>query len=81
MILRQLMQGQLYTVNPSFLLWSVIGILYQRNENDLQTANARTTLYYQSFLTSVVRDWNSLPNEEIQGRNTQCEHTERKSAR
>ena len=34
-----------------------------RNENDLQTVNARTTLYYQSFLPSVVRDWNSLPDD------------------
>ena len=34
-----------------------------RNENALQTVNAMTTLYYQSFLPSVVRDWNSLPDD------------------
>ena len=32
-----------------------------RNANDLQTVDSRTTLYYNSFLPSVVRDWNSLP--------------------
>ena len=31
-----------------------------KDENDLQTVNAMTTLYYQSFLPSVVRDWKSL---------------------
>ena len=35
-----------------------------RNENDFQTINARTTLYYQSFLPSVVREWNSLPENQ-----------------
>ena len=34
-----------------------------RNENDLQTVNARTTVYYQSILPSVVRDWDSLPDD------------------
>ena len=32
-----------------------------RNANNLQTIHARTTQYYESFLPSVVRDWNSLP--------------------
>ena len=34
-----------------------------RNENDFQTVNARTTLYYQSFLPSVVSNWNTLPDD------------------
>ena len=34
-----------------------------RNVNDLRTVNARTALYYQSFLPSVVRDWNPLPDD------------------
>ena len=34
-----------------------------RNSNDYQTLNARTSLYYDPFLPSVIRDWNSLPPE------------------
>ena len=34
-----------------------------RNANDLQTIDARTTLYFNSFLPSTVRDWNSLPSD------------------
>ena len=37
-----------------------------RNANDLQTINARTTLYYNSFLPSTVRAWNNLPLEAQQ---------------
>ena len=32
-----------------------------RNASDLQTFNARTTLYYNSFLPATVRAWNNLP--------------------
>ncbi|MCG8049353.1 MAG: reverse transcriptase domain-containing protein [Candidatus Thiodiazotropha endolucinida] len=32
-----------------------------RNSNDLQTINARTNLYYNSFLPSTIRAWNVLP--------------------
>ena len=32
-----------------------------RNSNDTQTVHARTTLYYNSFLPSTVREWNNLP--------------------
>ena len=32
-----------------------------RNANDIQTIDSRTTLYFNSFLPSVIRDWNSLP--------------------
>ena len=32
-----------------------------RNENNLQTIYSRTTQYSNSFLSSVVRDWNNLP--------------------
>ena len=37
-----------------------------RNANDLQTINARTTLYYNSFLLSTIRAWNDLPLEAKQ---------------
>ena len=33
-----------------------------RNANDIQTIDSRTTLYYNSFLPSVIRDWNGLPH-------------------
>ena len=32
-----------------------------RNSNDLQTIDARTNQYYNSFLPSAVRSWNNLP--------------------
>ena len=32
-----------------------------RNSNDIQTIPARTNLYYNSFLPSVIRKWNNLP--------------------
>ena len=31
-----------------------------RNSNDIQTIPARTNLYYNSFLPSVIREWNNL---------------------
>ena len=31
-----------------------------RNANDVQTINARTALYFNSFLPSVIREWNTL---------------------
>ena len=34
-----------------------------RNADDLTTIKSRTTLYYNSFLPSTVREWNSLPPE------------------
>ena len=34
-----------------------------RNSNDLQTIDARTTLYYNSFLPSTVRAWNNVHEE------------------
>ena len=37
-----------------------------RNSNDLQTIDARTTLYYNSFLPSTVRAWNEVPEEAKQ---------------
>ena len=35
-----------------------------RNANNIRMVEARTNLYYQSFLPSVVRDWNSLDDED-----------------
>ena len=37
-----------------------------RNSNDLQTIDARTTLYYNSFLPSTVRAWNNVHDEAKQ---------------
>ena len=37
-----------------------------RNSNDLQTIDARTTLYYNSPLPSTVRAWNEVPEEAKQ---------------
>ncbi|MEW8547864.1 MAG: reverse transcriptase family protein, partial [Candidatus Thiodiazotropha sp.] len=37
-----------------------------RNANDLQTVDARTQQYYQSFLPSTTRDWNNLCTEAKQ---------------
>ena len=34
-----------------------------RNANDISTIDTRTSLYFHSFLPSVIRDWNSLPLE------------------
>ena len=34
-----------------------------RNENDVQTINARTALY-NSFLPSVIREWNNIPDND-----------------
>ena len=34
-----------------------------RNSNNLQTIDARTTLYYNSFLPSTVRAWNNVKDE------------------
>ena len=33
-----------------------------RNDRNLQTIHATTQLYYNSFLPSVIRDWNTLPS-------------------
>ncbi|MCG7879453.1 MAG: reverse transcriptase domain-containing protein [Candidatus Thiodiazotropha taylori] len=37
-----------------------------RNSNDLDQVNARTTLYYNSFLPSSIRAWNDLPGAATQ---------------
>ena len=35
-----------------------------RNANDVQTINARTVLYFNSFLPSVIRQWNKIPDND-----------------
>ena len=35
-----------------------------RNANDVQTINARTALYFNSFLPSVIRQWNNIPDTD-----------------
>ena len=58
-----------YTLSPPYLSTLVPPLVGQtsrynlRNANDLQTIDARTTLYFNSFLPSTVRDWNSLPSD------------------
>ena len=37
-----------------------------RNSNNIQTIRAKTNQYNNSFLLSVVRDWNTLPAETKQ---------------
>ena len=56
-----------YNVTPQYLS-SLVPTLVQnvshynlRNADNLQTVPSRTTQYCNSFLPSVVRDWNSLP--------------------
>ena len=34
-----------------------------RNSSNLHTLHAKTQLYFNSFLPSVIRDWNELPEE------------------
>ena len=34
-----------------------------RNANNISTINARTNQYFNSFLPSTIRDWNSLSEE------------------
>ena len=34
-----------------------------RNSNNIHLVNARTSLYYNSFLPSAVRDWNNIPDD------------------
>ena len=34
-----------------------------RNSNNIHLVNARIALYYNSFLPSVVRDWNNIPDD------------------
>ncbi|MCW4285900.1 MAG: reverse transcriptase domain-containing protein [Candidatus Thiodiazotropha taylori] len=35
-----------------------------RNANDIRTINTRTNQYYNSFLPSTIREWNTLPEEQ-----------------
>ena len=34
-----------------------------RNSNNIHLVNSRTALYYNSFLPSVVPDWNNIPDD------------------
>ena len=34
-----------------------------RNSNNIHLVNARTSLYYNSFLPSAVCDWNNIPDD------------------
>ena len=35
-----------------------------RNANDVQNINARTALYFNLFLPSVIREWNNIPDND-----------------
>ena len=62
----------MHNITPLYLLSLVpqsIGNLSRynlRNSNDLQTIDARTNQYFNSFLPSSVRAWNNLPNNAKQ---------------
>ena len=54
-------------ISPSYLT-SLIPIPQEnryplRNRNDIPTIQSRTSLYQESFLPSVIRQWNSLPED------------------
>ena len=44
----------------SLVLSSEVSRYNLRNANDVQTINARTALYFNSFLPSVIREWNTI---------------------
>ena len=53
-------------ISPSYLSSLVppsIYYLFLRNANNLQTVETRTRQYYNSFLPSVIREYNSLSAE------------------
>ena len=56
-------------INPSYLSSLVppsisdISSYNLRNANNLQTVETRTRQYYNSFLPSVIREWNGLSEE------------------
>ena len=62
-----LFHKMVYNITPQYLSNLVPPLVQNvsrynlRNENNLQTIYSRTTQYSNSFLPSVVRDWNSLP--------------------
>ena len=71
---KKVLQNDLFykmTHNPaplylsSFVPQSVSTISHYnlRNSNNLQTTDARTTLYYNSFLQSTVRAWKNVNDE------------------
>ena len=53
-------------ISPSYLSSLIpqqvdaISQYHLRNSNDLQTIRAKTRLYYNSFLPSILRQWNNL---------------------
>ena len=54
-----------YNISPSYLS-NLIPIPQEnryplRNRHDIPTIHSRTSLYQESFLPSVIRQWNSLP--------------------
>ena len=53
-----------YNLNSSLVPSSVneVSRYNLRNANDVQTINARTALYFNSFLPSVIHEWNNIPD-------------------
>lgn len=43
-----------------------------RNNNDIQTIHSNTQLYFNSFLPSSVREWNSLPEDTRNSSSVVC---------
>ena len=68
------MQNNLCPVSLSSLVPRTVesSVSYNlRNAGDIQTVNTNTQLYYTSFLPSVIRKWNDIP-EEIQNANSKA---------
>ena len=68
------MQNNLCPVYLSSLVPRTVGssVGYNlRNAGDIQTVNTNTQFYYTSFLPSVIREWNDLP-EEFQNANSKA---------
>ena len=57
-------------LTPDYLSSLVPSSVYEgsrynlRNANDVQTINARTALYFNSFLPPVIREWNTLSEND-----------------
>ena len=65
LVLFYTMVNNLTPLYLSTLIPSTISARYNlRNANDIRTINTRTTKYYNSFLPSTIREWNTLPEEQ-----------------
>ena len=67
--LGSLLYGDVFVMTPPYLSLLIPQNVGQttryslRNSNHLQTIHSRTTLYFNSFLPSTIKDWNNLTPE------------------